>query len=538
MPVPQQGKRQRRWAPKVRTGCKTCKIRRKKCDEKRPSCSRCLRDKFPCDGYDSPKAWVFEPGEPPRVVKVEARASTADSDYVDESLRSLAISDERITHQSTGIGLGPGHAGQVEDVDTAYTGNPNLSPRIARPYDVLLLEPSGPCTTALDQDYTQYFLLRTAPLLSSTRRWQNFWQFIVPQAAWVNASVRHAMIAVSLTFDTYVSGTDHRELIFSRRKQAITAFATEPRNSWEVGLIICRLFSSMAQCNEDFEAAMTHMKAGEKMVLQATQNGHHRTSEVVRLMAATFMGLFADSTVDFDVIKRFAPKARRAFRTLQKMCSDYARMLRRITNLHWGREPGAADKTIETATMGFLSVVFTTLNQAISSAMYPDLLAFPADDGIVPVQEVRAKLVEQGSLLNLDGLKDMHRPLFDAVEAFFAPPIVSDAPSSKHHATQSRVYPQYSLPKHLETRLKAFVENYVVQAFELEPRMTAGTFWLPESMIPGCLMDKHLEPPAGATACLHRTCSGHAHAEEDDITRERREYYHEFVCQYRSGFMI
>jgi hypothetical protein len=294
----------------------------------------------------------------------------------------------------------------------------------------------------------------------------------------------------------------------------------------------------MAQCNEDFEAAMTHMKAGEKMVLQATQNGHHRTSEVVRLMAATFMGLFADSTIDFDVIKRFAPKARQTFRTLQKMCSDYARMLRRITHRHWGDATNTAEKTIETATMGFLSVVFTTLNQAISSVMYPDLLVFPADDGIVPVQEVRAKLVRQGSILSFEDLRDMHRPLFDAVEAYFVTPIVPEPLSFEHHATNARVQPQYSLPKHLEKRLKVFVENYVVQASELEPRMTAGTFWLTESMIPGCLMDKHLDPPSGVIACLHRPCSGHAHGEEDPVSRERREYYHEFVCQYRSGFMI
>ncbi|EXJ59646.1 hypothetical protein A1O7_03792 [Cladophialophora yegresii CBS 114405] len=533
MPVPQQGKRQRRWAPKVRTGCKTCKIRRKKCDEKRPSCSRCLKDKFPCDGYDSPKAWVSEPGEPPRVVQVEeARASNADPDSMDESLRSLGLSDDSTTRQNLGLPLGSGNAGQVEDTDAAYTGDPSLGPRIARPYDILLLEPSSPWTTELDQNYTQYYLLKTAPLLSSTRRWRDFWQCIVPQAAWVNAAVRHAMIAVSLTFDTYVSGTDHRDMILSRRNQAIAAFATEPSSSWEVGLIICRLFSSMAQCNEDFEAAMTHMKAGEKMVLQATRDGHHRTSEVVRLMAATFMGLFADSTIDFDVIRRFAPKARQAFRTLQRMCSDYARMLRRITNLHWDGHTETADKTIETATMGFLSVVFTTLNQAISSAMYPDVLVFVPDDGIVPVHDIRAELEEQGDLLGFDGLRDVHRPLFDAVEAYFGPPVVG------HHATKARGQTRYSLPNNLEKRLKVFVENYVVQAFELEPRMTAGTFWLPESMIPGCLMDKNPDLPAGETDCLHRPSSGHSYREEDHITRERREYYHEFVCQYRSGFMI
>ncbi|KAH7154269.1 hypothetical protein DER46DRAFT_612866 [Fusarium sp. MPI-SDFR-AT-0072] len=44
-------KRTRAKVPKVRTGCKTCRRRHLKCDEGKPSCLRCLRDKWTCDGY-------------------------------------------------------------------------------------------------------------------------------------------------------------------------------------------------------------------------------------------------------------------------------------------------------------------------------------------------------------------------------------------------------------------------------------------------------------------------------------------------------
>ncbi|TVY49024.1 Beauvericin cluster-specific repressor, partial [Lachnellula occidentalis] len=37
--------------PKVKTGCQTCKIRRVKCDETKPSCLRCLKFGHQCDGY-------------------------------------------------------------------------------------------------------------------------------------------------------------------------------------------------------------------------------------------------------------------------------------------------------------------------------------------------------------------------------------------------------------------------------------------------------------------------------------------------------
>ncbi|KAF3400057.1 hypothetical protein F1880_008291 [Penicillium rolfsii] len=45
------GHRQRRSMPKVRTGCATCKNRRVKCDETRPSCQRCTRTGRACPGY-------------------------------------------------------------------------------------------------------------------------------------------------------------------------------------------------------------------------------------------------------------------------------------------------------------------------------------------------------------------------------------------------------------------------------------------------------------------------------------------------------
>ncbi|KAB8297250.1 hypothetical protein EYC80_002617 [Monilinia laxa] len=43
--------RRRRCGPKVKTGCQTCKIRRVKCDETKPSCQRCVSTGRRCDGY-------------------------------------------------------------------------------------------------------------------------------------------------------------------------------------------------------------------------------------------------------------------------------------------------------------------------------------------------------------------------------------------------------------------------------------------------------------------------------------------------------
>ncbi|EXJ77597.1 hypothetical protein A1O3_09824 [Capronia epimyces CBS 606.96] len=57
-------RRTRASRPKVRTGCKTCKIRRIKCDEVRPSCRRCTSTGRKCDGYEFPPRSEEESASP------------------------------------------------------------------------------------------------------------------------------------------------------------------------------------------------------------------------------------------------------------------------------------------------------------------------------------------------------------------------------------------------------------------------------------------------------------------------------------------
>ncbi|KPI35361.1 uncharacterized protein AB675_9924 [Cyphellophora attinorum] len=53
--------RVRRFTPKTRTGCLTCKRRRVKCDERKPTCAACEKVKTKCEGYAVLKTWLFEP---------------------------------------------------------------------------------------------------------------------------------------------------------------------------------------------------------------------------------------------------------------------------------------------------------------------------------------------------------------------------------------------------------------------------------------------------------------------------------------------
>src|SRR5450755_1287659 len=76
-------KRTRAHKPKVRTGCVTCKIRRVKCDETKPSCLKCTRSGRKCDGYVPLKTWVFEVRSRDDSSSAPSLTSSPSSDYAD-----------------------------------------------------------------------------------------------------------------------------------------------------------------------------------------------------------------------------------------------------------------------------------------------------------------------------------------------------------------------------------------------------------------------------------------------------------------------
>ncbi|KAH8696820.1 trimeric LpxA-like protein [Phaeosphaeriaceae sp. PMI808] len=50
-------KRKRQFANRTKTGCGTCRRRKKKCDEAKPECNNCTRGGFVCEGYASKIPW-------------------------------------------------------------------------------------------------------------------------------------------------------------------------------------------------------------------------------------------------------------------------------------------------------------------------------------------------------------------------------------------------------------------------------------------------------------------------------------------------
>ncbi|KAJ5995846.1 hypothetical protein N7481_002823 [Penicillium waksmanii] len=50
-------KRKRVFSNRTKTGCMTCRRRKKKCDEQHPACNNCIRGGFLCEGYTSRSMW-------------------------------------------------------------------------------------------------------------------------------------------------------------------------------------------------------------------------------------------------------------------------------------------------------------------------------------------------------------------------------------------------------------------------------------------------------------------------------------------------
>ncbi|KAI0584538.1 WbbJ Acetyltransferase [Pyrenophora tritici-repentis] len=70
-------KRKRQFANRTKTGCGTCRRRKKKCDEAKPDCNNCTRGGFVCEGYNPKMPWNKngQANKPP-AIQAKERLST------------------------------------------------------------------------------------------------------------------------------------------------------------------------------------------------------------------------------------------------------------------------------------------------------------------------------------------------------------------------------------------------------------------------------------------------------------------------------
>ncbi|KAJ2893936.1 Maltose acetyltransferase [Zalerion maritima] len=69
-------KRKRVFANRTKTGCLTCRRRKKKCDEQKPECNNCIRGGFVCSGYQPQKGTWPKQDQKSNVVTIESKDPT------------------------------------------------------------------------------------------------------------------------------------------------------------------------------------------------------------------------------------------------------------------------------------------------------------------------------------------------------------------------------------------------------------------------------------------------------------------------------
>ena len=218
--------RARSWAPKVRTGCRTCKVRKLKCGEEKPSCHRCVTGNFECD-YAPGKGRRLEGSSPSR-------------------------------YKST------------------TTPAPSTSPSLW-----------GHGLDINEQRALVYFKERTVPILASfTYASTSFWTRIIPSMSLNNPIVRSAMIAASSLHETVhyrnnlLQPTMFPERLhvkhLSRSISALTIQDQPP--SREVVLMTCLLFLLCENLKQAEGAARMHVNAGLKLLREWKSEGQRSLS--------------------------------------------------------------------------------------------------------------------------------------------------------------------------------------------------------------------------------------------------------------------
>ncbi|KAF5863442.1 hypothetical protein ETB97_010073 [Aspergillus alliaceus] len=212
--------------PRSRSGCITCKLRHVKCDEAKPSCSRCQRTGLKCDGYDN------------------------------ASQSQLRQRMEAIQHQPR-------------------------RPPISADHQIILRPETREerrCADFFHAETTQAF----SGFFDST-----LWSYLIPQISEGEPMIRHAMIAIGAfhagfedraLVDTSFALQQYNKAI----RHLIDRKSVPSSQDWELALAACCLFIGLEILRGNKKQALDHIDAGLKMLCQHELKGAAvgRTTEV------------------------------------------------------------------------------------------------------------------------------------------------------------------------------------------------------------------------------------------------------------------
>ncbi|KAI0971269.1 hypothetical protein F4678DRAFT_98987 [Xylaria arbuscula] len=238
-------KKPRKFAPKSRLGCKTCKIRRIKCDLSQPSCLKCQSTGRTCDGY----------GELPPVFTTEIESSH----YHDESCDSY-------------------HTGTT--ISTYYPKQwhakyQSLISQTLAPFMILPATGSGQSEAICFFEYISIKHLNEYHPCESWRKTLMYFSQTVP-------SVRYAAMALALIHRNQL-GRDSGDrvhqlplkgwspdkaalLYYNRAIQLLLNQAIgDSTEETAITLLVCYLFTCFDHLAGDYVQAMKHLRGGVEL---------------------------------------------------------------------------------------------------------------------------------------------------------------------------------------------------------------------------------------------------------------------------------
>ena len=239
--------RQRFGGGKVRSGCITCKRRRVKCGEEKPSCLKCVRGKRVCEGYTS---------------------TAHGRRHADGSLIMIIYGPPRQTPSPL----------------------PGVSMQERRFFD--------------------FFQSRTAAQFAGPFS-SELWSKVLPQLSHQENAIHHAIIAIGAlhlqeTVDDAVNGSIEYAICQYGKaiREVLTLDVSKSDAAADVALVACVLFTAFESLQGHYRSAMTHSGAGLKILQEQEATNRKEVYLSRSLIKSAFMQLDTQSREIGDVSLR------------------------------------------------------------------------------------------------------------------------------------------------------------------------------------------------------------------------------------------
>ncbi|ETI28892.1 hypothetical protein G647_01344 [Cladophialophora carrionii CBS 160.54] len=251
LPIMEKQKKTRKTHHKVRTGCITCKIRRKKCDEERPFCRRCTSTGRKCDGYGP-----------------QPTPETSTSEGSSPSLSEPGAKRVKISANKVAI--------------PAVTKNKNASSS-NKIYPLL-----SNLRFDTDNDFYcfDFFRSRTGPEFAAYFD-SSVWRTYIVRACFQHPTVAAAAAAVGAVHRRFELGIsreafeycDISDKLYQKALRKLSDDMVSHPNAAEINMIVMKLFSIFETFQGNYDAAQLHMTNALKGLLNRSMRTTYKDTQ-------------------------------------------------------------------------------------------------------------------------------------------------------------------------------------------------------------------------------------------------------------------